>query len=166
MNRTLVELARAMINAHDLPEFLWEQAIAHAAYLGNWAFTSPLSNHTPYEIWHNKKPNVSHLREFGAPVWILHQGQAKQRKLQRKSKRRAYVGYDNGSNSVLYYSADTRKILSSRNFRFLTQTTTPPAADDVELDPAPKGEEREKVPVQNTDELNENGECNLEENFE
>jgi len=33
MNRMLVELARAMINAHELPEFLWELAIAHAAYL-------------------------------------------------------------------------------------------------------------------------------------
>ena len=83
MNQTLVELAHAMINAHDLPEFLWEQAVAHAAYLRNWAFTSCLGDHTPYEIWHNKKPNISHLREFGAPVWILHQGQAKQPKLTR-----------------------------------------------------------------------------------
>ena len=85
MNRTLVELAHAMINAHGLPEFLWELTVAHAAYLRNRAFTSPLSNHTPYKIWHNKKPNVSHLCEFGAPVWILHQGQAKQRKLQPRS---------------------------------------------------------------------------------
>jgi len=57
----LVELARAMINAHELPEFLWELAVAHAAYLRNRAFTSPLGDHTPYEIWHNNKPNVAHL---------------------------------------------------------------------------------------------------------
>ena len=80
--------------------------------------------------------------------------------------RRAYVGYDNGSNSVLYYSTDTCKILSSQNFCFLTQTTTPPAADDIELDPASEGEEREKSPVQITDKLNENGEPKTEENFE
>ena len=30
-NRTLVELARAMITAQKVPEFLWEHAIAHAA---------------------------------------------------------------------------------------------------------------------------------------
>jgi transposase InsO family protein len=35
MNRTLVELARAMVDAQKLPEFLWEPAIAHAAYLRN-----------------------------------------------------------------------------------------------------------------------------------
>ena len=33
MNRTLVELAHAMINAAKLPEFLWEPAVAHAAYV-------------------------------------------------------------------------------------------------------------------------------------
>ena len=87
MNHTLVELAHAMINAHRLLEFLWELAIAHAAYLWNRAFTSPLHDHTPYEIWHNNKPNVFHLHEFGAPVLILHQGQAQQRKLQPKSTR-------------------------------------------------------------------------------
>ena len=32
-NRTLVELARAMITAQKVPEFLWEHAIAHAAYI-------------------------------------------------------------------------------------------------------------------------------------
>ena len=78
----------------------------------------------------------------------------------------AYVSYDNGSNSVLYYSMDTHKILSSWNFHFLTQTTTPPAADDIKLEPVPEGEEREKVPVQITDELNENGKLKIEENFE
>ena len=85
MNQTLVELACVMINAYELPEILWELAIAHAPYLQNRAYTSPLGNHTPYEKWHNNKPNVAHLCKFGAPVWILHQGQAKQRKIQPKS---------------------------------------------------------------------------------
>ena len=33
MNRTLAELAHAMLMAANLPEFLWEPAIVHAAYL-------------------------------------------------------------------------------------------------------------------------------------
>jgi transposase InsO family protein len=33
MNRTLVELARAMIVGTHLPEYLWEYAVAHAAYV-------------------------------------------------------------------------------------------------------------------------------------
>lgn len=33
LNRTLVELARAMLIGKSLPTFLWEEAIAHAVYL-------------------------------------------------------------------------------------------------------------------------------------
>ena len=68
MNRTIVELARAMLNAHQLPQFLWEYAVAHAVYLRNRAFTKPLGNKTLYETWFKRRPNVSHLREFGAPM--------------------------------------------------------------------------------------------------
>ena len=35
MNRTLVELARAMLRGQHLPEFLWEHAVERAAYLRN-----------------------------------------------------------------------------------------------------------------------------------
>ena len=44
MNCTIVELARAMINEHQLPRFLWEHAIAHAVYVHNCALTKPLGN--------------------------------------------------------------------------------------------------------------------------
>jgi len=40
MNRTLEDLARAMCFAADLPVFLWEQAIAHVAYVHNRAYSS------------------------------------------------------------------------------------------------------------------------------
>ena len=49
MNRTLVELGHAMLKGQELPEFLWEYAIAHAAYLRNRAYTKFLKNITPYE---------------------------------------------------------------------------------------------------------------------
>jgi hypothetical protein len=68
MNRTLVEIARAMIRG--LPEFLWEYAISHATYLRNCVTNKSLKRQTPYKKWFGKKPNVSHLREFGAPVWV------------------------------------------------------------------------------------------------
>ena len=75
MNRTLVELARAMIIDSKLPEFLWEPAVAHAVYVQNLSYTKHIPNATPYQLWHNRKPDVSHLCEFGAPIWILAQGQ-------------------------------------------------------------------------------------------
>ena len=116
MNCTVVELARAMLNAAQLPLFLWEYAVAHAVYLHNRAFTKPLGNTTPYETWFKQRPNVSHLREFGVPVWILLQGPKMPAKMKPKSHQCAYIGYKYGSHSVLYYHAETQKILKSRNY--------------------------------------------------
>ena len=86
MNRTLVELARAMITAARLPEFLWEPAITHAVYLRNLSFTRSIPDATPYQLWYRHKPNVAHLHEFGTPVWILLQGQKVQQKMLPKSE--------------------------------------------------------------------------------
>ena len=120
MNRTLVELTRAMIKAQQLPEFLWEQAVEHAAYVRNRAYTRVIEDRTPYEAWFKRKPEVSNLREFGAPVWVLIQGQKIPRKILSKSKRRVYVGSEDGPKAIKYYCAESRSILTSRNFRFLT----------------------------------------------
>ena len=60
-NRTLVELARAMIIAQKLLVFLWQEAVAHAEYLRNHAATWALDGKTPYEAWNRSKPNVSHF---------------------------------------------------------------------------------------------------------
>ncbi len=67
MNRTLTELARAMQISADLPEYLWEPAVTHAAYLRNRSFTTPLKL-TPYQKWYNNKPNISHLRTGSIPT--------------------------------------------------------------------------------------------------
>jgi hypothetical protein len=86
MNHTLVELARVMLTASKLPEFLWEPAISHVAYVRNCAYTTSIQGQTPYQGWEGTKPNVSHLREFGAPVWVLLQGQNIVQKILPKSK--------------------------------------------------------------------------------
>jgi len=113
MNRTLVKLVRAMLADSNLPMFLWEPAVAHATYLRNLSYTSAKPTAMPYQAWTGKRPNVSHLREFSAPVWVLLQGQAIQKKMMPKSQRRACVGYDNGSKLIKYYNAATKNILLS-----------------------------------------------------
>jgi hypothetical protein len=131
----LVELACAMLRAQDLPEFLWEQAVKHAAYLCNHAATRSIAHKTPYEVWFGQKPNVSHLQEFGAPVWVLLQGQHEVRKILPKSKRYAFVGYKDGSKSVQYYNSEMRKILTSQNFHFLTLTENNPPPEQIVVAP-------------------------------
>ena len=138
LNHTLVELARAMMIARNVPQFLWEYAIKRTAYICDRASTKSLSGKTPYEAWHGTTPDVSHLREFGSPIYVLIQGPKEPLKLQPKSKQQLFVSYDNGSKSVKYYNPETRKVLTTRNFKFLTNfPETEAPAEPIVIDSAP-----------------------------
>ncbi len=52
------------------------------------------------------------------------------------------MGYDNDSKSIKYYNAETRKVLTSRNFHFLSLTNdnTPPEPIEVLPDAPLEGE--------------------------
>jgi hypothetical protein len=67
-----------------------------------------------------------------------------------KSKRQIYVGFDDGAKAVKYYSAETRKILTSRNFRHLNPPPeTPPEPIIIAPSPQHEGEsgERDDMPL-------------------
>ncbi|GJX33891.1 retrovirus-related pol polyprotein from transposon TNT 1-94 [Tanacetum coccineum] len=65
-NRTLVEAARTMLIFSKAPLFLWAEAVATACYTQNRSLIHTLHNKTPYELVHDKKPDLSFLRIFGA----------------------------------------------------------------------------------------------------
>jgi hypothetical protein len=116
-NRTILELVRAMLIAKGLPPFLWDEAARHATYLRNRAPTRALSGMTPYEAWHGKKPDISHLREFGCDVWVLDESLNKS-KLAPKSNKMVFVGFEDGSKAVRYWDKATRRVKVSRNVVF------------------------------------------------
>jgi len=57
------------------------------------------------------------LREFGAPVWILTEGKNLS-KLEPKSIQHVFVGFQEGPKAIKYFSAETRQIKISRDYRF------------------------------------------------
>ncbi|GJR55710.1 retrovirus-related pol polyprotein from transposon TNT 1-94 [Tanacetum coccineum] len=65
-NRTLVEAARTMLIFSKASMFLWAVAIATACYTQNWSLIHTRHNKTPYELVHDKKPDLIFLRVFGA----------------------------------------------------------------------------------------------------
>ena len=84
-----MKLARAMLFGKDLPKFLWAKAVRHAAYIRNRSPTQALADKMPEEAWTGRKPNISHLREFGTGVWILNEGN--QYKLNPKSTKHTFL---------------------------------------------------------------------------
>ena len=65
--------------------------------------------------------------------------------MEPKSKRCALVGYEDGSQSVLYYNAETRKILISRNFHFLEPSNATPEC--LVIMPDDEGESRSAMDI-------------------
>ncbi|GJZ98798.1 retrovirus-related pol polyprotein from transposon TNT 1-94 [Tanacetum coccineum] len=65
-NRTLVEAARTMLIFSKAPMFLWAEAINTACYTQNRSLIRLRYNKTPYELMHDKKPDLSFLHVFGS----------------------------------------------------------------------------------------------------
>jgi len=91
-NRTIVEMARSMLQARRLPNQFWAEAVATSVYLLNISPTKAVMNQTPYEAWHGRKPSVSHLRIFGCVAYALKHPQTRQ-KLDEKSEKGIFIGY-------------------------------------------------------------------------
>jgi len=120
LNQTLMELARAMLIARKMPEYLWAEAVSHTTYLRNQAPTHALQGTTPEGLWNQKLPDVSHLQEFSAPVYILSKGMNKSKLAAAKSMKHIFVGFTlEGAGAIKYYNASTRQVKVSRNYRFL-----------------------------------------------
>ena len=122
-NRTVVELSRAMLFAHNLPTELWADSITHATYIRNRAFTRSVPDMTPYQKWHQERPDISHIREFGCIVWVLRE-ELSVSKLAPQSKPFTFVGFEDGPKAIRYYDVHNRNVKVSRNYKWASD---PPA---------------------------------------
>lgn len=73
-NRTIVEMARAMLIKSNVPKGLWAEAVNTAVFLRNRCPSRANNSITPYELWSGRKPNVKFLRVFGSHVTFLKKG--------------------------------------------------------------------------------------------
>ncbi|GKE05449.1 retrovirus-related pol polyprotein from transposon TNT 1-94 [Tanacetum coccineum] len=65
-NRTLIEAARTMLIYAKAPLFLWAEAVATACYTQNRSIIRLRHDKTPYELLHDKLPDLSFFHVFGA----------------------------------------------------------------------------------------------------
>ena len=87
-NRTLITLARTMLDEYTTPERFWAEAINTACYASNRLFPHRLLGKTPYELLNNKKPDISFFRVFGCKCYIY-----KKRQHLGKFQRRCDIGF-------------------------------------------------------------------------
>ncbi|GJZ68732.1 retrovirus-related pol polyprotein from transposon TNT 1-94 [Tanacetum coccineum] len=74
-NRTLVEAACTMLIFSKALLFLWAEAVATACYTQNRSLIRKRHNKTPYELFHDRKPNLSYLHVFDALCYPNNDGE-------------------------------------------------------------------------------------------
>nr|GEV66732.1 hypothetical protein [Tanacetum cinerariifolium] len=70
-NRTLIEVARTMLEDLLLPIPFWAEPVNTACYVQNRVLVTKPPNKTPYELLHGRTPSIDFMRPFGCPVTIL-----------------------------------------------------------------------------------------------
>ncbi|GJR82405.1 integrase, catalytic region, zinc finger, CCHC-type containing protein [Tanacetum coccineum] len=125
-NRTLVEAARTMLIFSKAPMFLWAEAVATACYTQNRSLIHTRHDKTPYELVHNKKPDLTFFRVFGALCYPTNDSE-NLGKLQPTADIGIFVGYAPNRKGYRIYNKRTRQIMETIHVTFdeLTEQMAP-----------------------------------------
>ncbi|GJY35465.1 retrovirus-related pol polyprotein from transposon TNT 1-94 [Tanacetum coccineum] len=124
-NRTLVE-ALDKADILQAPYFLWAKTVATAYYTQNRPLIQNHNNKTPYELVHDKKPDLSFLHIFGALCYPTNDNEDLG-KLKAKADIGFFVGYAPNRKGYRIYNKRTRQIMETIHVTFdeLTEQTAP-----------------------------------------
>ena len=106
---------RCLLLEAKLQKSMWPYAVMAAAYIRNRCFNVRLGK-TPYEALTGSKPNLSNMHIFGCTCYAYTQNA---KKLDPRSKKGIFVGYDKGSPAYLVYYPDTTRSMSDYGFQLL-----------------------------------------------
>jgi hypothetical protein len=110
-------MARSLLKAKKLPKQYWAEAVSCAVYLLNRFPTRSLQGVIPEEAWSCHKPSVTHLRVFGCVAYAKIPD-ARRTKLDDKSEKCIFFGYDERRMGYKLYNPITKKIIMSRDVIF------------------------------------------------
>ncbi|KAL0311966.1 UNVERIFIED_CONTAM: Copia protein [Sesamum radiatum] len=116
-NRTIMEMARSMLQEKHLPKAFWAEAVYTAVYLLNRCLTKAVQKMTPTEAWSGKKPSAKHLRVFGS-ICYVHIPTEKRHKLEEKTEKGIFFDYNTQSKGYRIYNLKTKKLIISRDVEF------------------------------------------------
>ncbi|GKD89160.1 retrovirus-related pol polyprotein from transposon TNT 1-94 [Tanacetum coccineum] len=116
-NQTLVEAARTMLIFSRALLFLWVEAVVTACYTQNRSLISKCHNKTPYELLHNRKPDLSYLHVFGALCYPTNDSEDLGQ-LKPKADIGIFVGYAPAKKAYRIYNKRTRLIIETIHIDF------------------------------------------------
>ncbi|GJV07391.1 retrovirus-related pol polyprotein from transposon TNT 1-94 [Tanacetum coccineum] len=109
-NRTLIEAARTMLIHAKALLFLWAEKVATACYTQNRSIVCLHHDKTPYELLHDKPPDLSFFHVFGALCYQTNDSE-NLGKLQPKADIGIFIGYAPTKKAFRIYNRCTRRII-------------------------------------------------------
>ncbi|GJV09125.1 retrovirus-related pol polyprotein from transposon TNT 1-94 [Tanacetum coccineum] len=116
-NHTLIEAARTMLIYAKALLFLWAEAVATACYTQNRSIIRLRHGKTPYELLHDKPPDLSFFHVFGALCYPTNDSE-NLGKLQPKADIGIFIGYAPTKKAFRIYNRRTRRIIETIHVDF------------------------------------------------
>jgi len=109
-----------MLKSKKLPKEFWAEAVQCAIYVQNRCPHVSLEDKTPQEAWSGRKPTVSHLKVFGSMAYA-HVPDQRRTKLEDKSKKFVFIGYDEKTKSFKLLDPINKKVMVSRDVKVASE---------------------------------------------
>ncbi|GJR85989.1 integrase, catalytic region, zinc finger, CCHC-type containing protein [Tanacetum coccineum] len=109
-NQTLVEVARTTLISSKAPLYLWAEAVATACYTQNRSLIHKRPNKTPYELLHDRKPDLKYLHIFGSLCYPTNDSKDLG-KLKPKADIGISISYAPAKKAYRIYNRQTRQIM-------------------------------------------------------
>jgi len=140
-NRTIMDMVRSMLKSKNVSKELWAEAVACAVYTLNRCKTTSLEGVTPQEAWSGYKPTVAHMKVFGSTTYA-HVPKERRIKLDDRSIKLVFVGYDERSKAYRLLDPTNNKIVISRDVQVNEEVTW---ESKEEIPQVPNEEQEEEI---------------------
>ncbi|WVZ80887.1 hypothetical protein U9M48_028325 [Paspalum notatum var. saurae] len=148
-NRTLITLARSMLDEYGTSEKFWAEAINTACYASNRLYPHRLLDKTPYELLNGRKPNISYFWVFGCKCYIYKKSQHLG-KFQRRCDIGFLLGYSSKSKGYSVFNNATGMVEETYDVEFDESNGSQGAhVDVVDIDEEPLVEAMKNMPIGN-----------------
>jgi hypothetical protein len=130
-NRTLLDMARSMLDEYKTSDRFWAEAINTVWYSINQLYLYRILKKTSYELLTSKKPNVSYFRVFGSKCFILIK-RGRSSKFAPKAVEGFLLGCDSNTRAYRVFNKSTRLVEVSCDIVF--DETNGSQVEHVDLD--------------------------------
>ncbi|GAB2289002.1 hypothetical protein Dimus_038036 [Dionaea muscipula] len=100
-------MARTMLIENNLSKYFWAEAVNTSCHILNRISIRPILKKTPYKLWKDRKPNVSHFHAFGCKYFILNNAKDNLGKFDAKSDEGIFLGYASSSKAFRIFNKRT-----------------------------------------------------------